>query len=405
MNHVCRLVDCLVARRRLVAQPGHFWPLLVAMLLTLFGPAARLRAESETHDHALESTVSSSIPWGWSLLGGNVVTADDECALTPGTTLLRSEYAYRNFVLEFDYEVRGNGPGPKVFLHSDWDRDRNTLSGQAIQLSRPVVQRAVRHRRFGRVRYRACPVAGWRHLRLEVSDGDVMVQVDGELVQQVTLGSDRQGYVALHVASGYGASVAIRDLRILELDYRVLFNGQDLADWEGATADAATCWDVQDGLLVCTGEKGTWLRSKEQFGDFNLRLEYRLQEAGNSGVYVRVPADGNHHGQGAGIEVQMLDDAAARYVGLKPYQFSGSLYAVAPAMPHVARPAGQWNSLEINCQGMHYQIRQNGVIVVDATPESFPEIAVRLTKGYLGIQNHNEPLAIRNIRLGEPVPK
>src|SRR5438034_431037 len=113
--------------------------------------------------------------------------------------------------------------------------------------------------------------------------------------------------------------------------YRPLFDGDSLAGWEGAGQPAEKCWKVEDGAIVCTGEKGTWLRSKEQFDDFNMRLEYKLKAGGNSGVYIRVPENGTHHGDGAGIEVQVLDDGAERYRTLKGYQYTGSLYAIDPA--------------------------------------------------------------------------
>src|SRR5262245_23821918 len=80
--------------------------------------------------------------------------------------------------------------------------------------------------------------------------------------------------------------------------YRPLFDGQSLAEWEGAGQPAERCWKVEEGTIVCTGEKGPWLRSREQFDDFNLRLEYKLKPGGNSGVYIRVPENGTHHGDG-----------------------------------------------------------------------------------------------------------
>src|SRR3954465_6442898 len=57
--------------------------------------------------------------------------------------------------------------------------------------------------------------------------------------------------------------------------YRPLFDGQSLAGWEGGGQPAEKCWKVEEGTIVCTGEKGPWLRSVEQFDDFNLRLEYK----------------------------------------------------------------------------------------------------------------------------------
>ena len=184
--------------------------------------------------------------------------------------------------------------------------------------------------------------------------------------------------------------------------YRPLFDGQSLAGWEGAGQPAEKCWKAEEGTIVCTGEKGPWLRSTEQFDDFNLRLEYKLKPGGNSGVYIRVPENGNHHGDGAGIEIQVLDDKAERYKEIKPYQYTGSLYAIAPATSHVGKDAGQWNELEINCRGMKYHVIHNGTTIIAADETTFPELKGRLTKGFLGLQNHSEEVWYRNLRIGPP---
>jgi len=185
--------------------------------------------------------------------------------------------------------------------------------------------------------------------------------------------------------------------------YRPLFDGRSLAGWEGGGQSAEKCWKVEEGTIVCTGEKGPWLRSLEQFDDFNLRLEYKLKPGGNSGAYIRVPENGNHHGDGAGIEVQILDDAADRYRTLKAYQYTGSLYAIAPATSHVGKPPGEWNTLEINCRGTKYHVTHNGTQIIAADEATFPELKGRLTKGHLGLQNHSEEVWFRNIRIGPPL--
>jgi hypothetical protein len=197
------------------------------------------------------------------------------------------------------------------------------------------------------------------------------------------------------------ASVRADDNAAKEKDegFRPLFNGSDLTGWEGAEKDASACWLVDGGDLVCTGKPGPWLRSIEQFGDFELRLEYKLKEGGNSGVYIRVPKDGNHHGEGAGIEVQVLDDNAERYKDLKAYQYTGSLYAIVAAEPRVSKPAGEWNTMTIRCEGMKYVVQHNGQQVIKSDEAAAPELAKRLTKGYLGLQNHNEEVRFRNLRI------
>lgn len=182
-----------------------------------------------------------------------------------------------------------------------------------------------------------------------------------------------------------------------------LFNGRDLCGWSGVTSDASASWKVEQGMIVCTGQRGTWLRSRDVYGDFNLRFDYRLRPGGNSGIYLRVPADGAHR-EGGGAEVQLLDDQAERYRKLEPAQYCGSIYKVAPAMHHVARPAGEWNTMEINCRGTSYRVTHNGVVVVDAPEKEFPELKERFVQGYLGLQNHNEEVWFRNLRIGPPQP-
>jgi hypothetical protein len=122
-------------------------------------------------------------------------------------------------------------------------------------------------------------------------------------------------------------------------------------------------------------------------------------------VYVRVPKDGNHHRANdaapeAGFEVQVLDDAAPQYKSLKDYQYTGSVYDIAPATQHVCKPAGEWNTMEINARGQHITVTHNGVVVVDATAEKFPLLNLRKTSGFLGLQNHSTLVKFRNLRIG-----
>ena len=197
-------------------------------------------------------------------------------------------------------------------------------------------------------------------------------------------------------------SVGVTDALAAEACFVPLFNGRDLSGWEGVTAPASASWKVENGMIVCIGQEGTWLRSKKQYGDFNLRFQYKLKSGGNSGIYLRVSLDGAHR-EGGGAEVQILDDTAAEYRKLEPAQYCGSIYKVAPARSHVSKPAGGWNTMEINCLGTSYRVKHNGVVVVDATAAEFPELAHRFQKGYLGLQNHREEVWFKNLRIGPPV--
>jgi len=186
-----------------------------------------------------------------------------------------------------------------------------------------------------------------------------------------------------------------------------LFNGRNLSDWVAVGKGAAADWAVENGCILCEGKGHTWLRTRDQYGDFHLWLEYQLSPGANSGVYVHVGADGNHHRDNptappAGFEVQILDDHAPRYAGLKDYQYSASLYDIAGAAPRVSKPAGEWNALEINCAGAHVTIRHNGVRVVDAGPDRYPLLKLRNRRGFLGLQSHNGKVRFRKLRIGPP---
>jgi hypothetical protein len=188
-----------------------------------------------------------------------------------------------------------------------------------------------------------------------------------------------------------------------------LFNGKDLAGWR-SYAGKAEVWKAEDGLLVCSGEGGGWLGTERDYADFVLRLEYRLLPGGNSGVYLRAPEKG--HISRVGMEIQILDDDHPRYKGLDYYQYAGSLYHVVPPKRRAGKPAGQWNALEIRCEGRHLVVVLNGVKVVDEDLDRLredKEVAkehpgLARTTGRLGLQNHSERVEFRRLRIKELKP-
>jgi hypothetical protein len=215
------------------------------------------------------------------------------------------------------------------------------------------------------------------------------------------------------LSCGQVAVIAADDLksdRVSQSDGSDIFNGRDLTGWVPVGKGALADWVVQNGSLICHGKGHTWLRSARQFGDFHLALEYQVSPGANSGVYVHVGSDGTHHRENAsepsaGFEVQILDDHSPRYSQLKDYQYSASLYDIAGATPRVSKPAGQWNSLDIECVGEHVTIRHNGTLVVDATPQRYPLLKLRNTRGFLGLQSHNGVVRFRHLRISPPVSR
>ncbi len=180
-----------------------------------------------------------------------------------------------------------------------------------------------------------------------------------------------------------------------------IFDGKSLDGWQRVGGQEGN-WLVEDGLLVTRGAGGGWLSTEGTYADFELSLEYRLQEGGNSGVFIRSPREGDP--AYTGMEIQILDDEDKRYESIKPFQHCGSVYGVIPAQPGHTLPAGSWNRMEIRIIGTKIQITLNGTRVVDGDIAAHSEAVathpgLKRADGYIGLQSHSEPVVFRNIRI------
>jgi len=346
---------------------------------------------------------------GWNIENDcRVAVQDGMMVLESGNGWLRSDHQYGDFRLHVEWQalqaekydagiylrtLPGGDPFPKRGYQVNLQQGREgNIIGVEGATSTGLIH----------------PAGEWNSFDLTVVGDRVETWINGCLAYRASGITIPRGHVGIQVEVPLGGQFRLRNLWITELGYRTLFSGCDLSAWEGADAPLETSWRVENDVLECTGTKGTWLRTREEYGDFNLRLEYLVSEEGNSGIYVRVPKDGNHHRANAslppaGFEVQLLDDAAAKHRALKDYQYSASVYDIAGATSRVSKPAGQWNTLELNCAGQHVTCVHNGVMVIDAPVEKFPLLGLRQTRGYLGLQNHGSRVKFRNIRIGRAV--
>lgn len=169
-----------------------------------------------------------------------------------------------------------------------------------------------------------------------------------------------------------------------------LFNGKDLAGWHIMGTKA---WIVENGVLVCTGKGGGWLRSAEQYEDFVLRLEYNISKGGNSGIFIRASDRGNP--AYTGMEVQILDSHKRR----PTTSTAGAIYGAVAPSKEASKPAGEWNEVEITCKGPIVIVVLNGEKIVEVNMDEHPQLKGRLRKGYIGLQNHGTRVEFRNIRI------
>ncbi|HEU5041618.1 MAG TPA: DUF1080 domain-containing protein, partial [Gemmatimonadales bacterium] len=147
--------------------------------------------------------------------------------------------------------------------------------------------------------------------------------------------------------------------------WRPLFDGTIADAWRGFKSDRLPPgWQVVEGALTRVAPAGD-IVTREQFGDFDLALEWRIGPGGNSGVFYRVSeAPELDQVWQSGPEYQVLDDAGHRD-GARPRTSAGACYGLYPAPRGVVRPAGAWNETRILVRGRHIEHWLNGRKVVD----------------------------------------
>ena len=183
--------------------------------------------------------------------------------------------------------------------------------------------------------------------------------------------------------------------------WRDLFNGKDLAGWQGDVDN----YEIVDGAIRCKAGKGGNLLTKDEYADFEVQLEFQLPPGGNNGLAIRFPGKGRPHVDGM-CELQVLDSEHEKYATLDARQYHGSAYGMAPATRGFLRPTGEWNFQHVKVQGSKIQVELNGNRILDADLSQVTEFmgnsahpGLKLKSGFFGFAGHNDPVAFRSIRI------
>ena len=195
--------------------------------------------------------------------------------------------------------------------------------------------------------------------------------------------------------------------------WQLLFDGQTLDGWRSyGHSQPQPAWQVHDATIALTSPGGGDLITHRTYADFELRMEWRISEAGNSGVFI-LADECDYPIFVHAPEIQVLDDARHPDNKLATHR-SGSLYDLIAAPAMSQRPAGSWNTLRIRHQKGHLTVWQNQIPVADIhlDGEAWRKL-VRGSKfadwqgfgsfrdGHIGLQDHGDPVAFRNIKLLE----
>lgn len=186
----------------------------------------------------------------------------------------------------------------------------------------------------------------------------------------------------------------------LNMEWEYLFNGENLDGWEQRNGNAE--YRVEDGAIVgssVVGEPNSFLCTEEDYGNFILELEFKVDEEMNSGIQIRSNSrkdykDGRVHG----YQVEIDPSDRAWTAGIFDEARRGWLYDLR--MNEAARNAfkhGKWNKLHIEAIGNHIRTWLNGVPAANLYDSMTRE-------GFIGLQVHSRPksgieVRWRNIRI------
>ena len=194
----------------------------------------------------------------------------------------------------------------------------------------------------------------------------------------------------------------------------LLFDGKSYTGWMNSDRSAPRN-KIEDGTINPHGAGHYMVVHEKQWENFVLTADFKISPKCNSGIFVRTssltPRPGKDVGFN-GLEIAIDDTTTAGFVD------TGALYDLSKPTRNAMKPVGEWNHIEITCNGPLIEIVLNGEKVnsvkldqftepnkrPDGTPHKF-DIAYKdhPRKGYIGLQDHGSPCWYKNIKL-KPYP-
>lgn len=212
-----------------------------------------------------------------------------------------------------------------------------------------------------------------------------------------------------------GADSGINRLTTAEAaqGWKLLFDGKTQAGWRVYRGqEQSKGWFVRDGVLMKEGPTDD-IVTTEQYGNFELELEWRLSTGGNAGLFYRGTEEYEKVYWSA-TEYQLLDDANHRD-GQNPLTSAGANYGLYPAPRGAVKPANEWNHTRIVARGPRVEHWLNGVKLLEyeyGSPDWSAKVKAskfsewpnygRAARGVIAIQgDHGGVLALRNVKIRE----
>ena len=196
-------------------------------------------------------------------------------------------------------------------------------------------------------------------------------------------------------------------------DWVTLFDGKTVTGMRGYKMDTFPwdSWVIEDGSLkTIPGKNGVDIISENIYKDFELELEWKLQEGGNSGIFYFATEDGDYIWQSA-PEMQVLDNTEHQD-RLRKVTSAGALYDLIPPSEEVVMPLGQFNQVRVLSKNNHVEHWLNGVkileyeygsddlkgLIANSKFRDMPYFA-KAASGRIGLQGDHGEVWYRNVRI------
>ena len=194
-------------------------------------------------------------------------------------------------------------------------------------------------------------------------------------------------------------------------EWTVLFDGKTVKGLRGYKQSGfPDSWEVVDGTLKTIPGDGMDLISEEVYKNFELELEWKVPEGGNSGIFYFVTEEGDYIWQSA-LEMQVVDDEK-HIDGKNTLTSAGALYAMIAPSANVVKPVGEFNQVRIKVKNNHVEHWLNGTKIVEyvygsdmmwdlVAKSKFNKMPLfaKASEGHIGLQGDHGLIWYKNIRI------
>ncbi|WP_159020720.1 DUF1080 domain-containing protein [Algibacter sp. L3A6] len=422
------------------------------------------------------SLVKGNTLEGWNIKGGNAsytvtdgVITGTTANNTPNTFLSTNEY-YNDFILEVDFKVdQSMNSGIQIRSNSypyyqngrvhgyqvEIDPSKRAWSGGIYEEGRrkwlnPIDDQNLEAKK-------AFKKNEWNHYRIEAIGDTIKTWINGMPAAYLIDDKTATGFIGLQVhrindAQKPGKTISWKNIKILTQDlskyskkttlkpivtknqltidesnkgWKMLWDGKTTNGWRGAKLDAFPDkgWVIENEELIVLSSGGAEsaaggdIVTEELYGDFELKVDFKLTGGANSGIKYYVDTNINKgEGSSIGLEYQILDDALhpdAKLGNHKGSRTVCSLYDLIKANPEKPiKPIGEWNSAYILSKNNHVEHWINDVkvleyergsdeflkLVSESKYAKWPNFGL-LEKGQILLQDHGNRVAFKNIKI------